>query len=218
MENSQLKSYIENLEETFDFIELRFDEYRRESQKFVEEQNGELQEQERKIANLMAQNSAMETRLSLLQSSIFHRIKVLVCNITSNIAFGIFPQMTFRHRALGALNKLGFDIQTLPFKFIFDSEFYLLNFENGEVTSDDALKHYLSIGEANGLCPNRYFDPIYYEKTNSQYLKGKSNRLLHFLESGLSCGLVPSKIMEDYVYLAYKENVEPHFYLARKFQ
>ena len=58
--------------------------------------------------------------------------------------------------------------------------------------ADSPLDHYLSKGEALGLRPNPWFDPLYYREKNPDVVRAGVSAFLHFCEYGGQEGRAPS--------------------------
>ncbi len=210
MQDLEFKNSIEGIEETFAAIEKQFARYRKDSEKYI-------LEREKAFAKCDAERIALDFQLKKAQSNFGFKLVDLIKRALNKLIYSLSPSFGFNLRAKRALRDMGLNPDFEYSYLVFDLNFYESQIGSQNSVIRNQLGHYLEFGEKNGLWPNRYFDPKFYEKENPNIKFGKSCLLLHFLEYGLMSGSVPSKLERDFVFEAAKANVTPAVFLANKY-
>jgi O-antigen biosynthesis protein len=84
---------------------------------------------------------------------------------------------------------------------LFDTEYYLKNNADVELSQINPLSHFFIAGAKELRQPCRLFDPRYYLSHNSISPEGQQNPLLHFIKIGAEKGFKPSALFDSTYYL-----------------
>lgn len=96
---------------------------------------------------------------------------------------------------------------------VFDANRYARVY--GDVSASDALRHYLTFGEAEGRWPHDKFDPSFYRSQYPDVATQGGSALLHFLQFGLKEGRSPCAHLHPLSELARDAHVSLLVYYAR---
>jgi hypothetical protein len=84
---------------------------------------------------------------------------------------------------------------------LFDVDYYAASYRGMPATEFEALEHYVSYGEAEGLKPNVVFSPFYYRHQAMASLQSEQNALQHYSEAGERLGRKASLGFDPRAYL-----------------
>ncbi len=89
---------------------------------------------------------------------------------------------------------------------LFNSDWYAANYPDVLQKDIDLLDHYISVGDAKGYKPNRYFDPNWYREHAPGARKPSVNALAQYITFGHKRGKNPSnQFSSELYYEAYPE-------------
>lgn len=82
-------------------------------------------------------------------------------------------------------------IETISQSYLFDHTYYNKEANiNGE--KSDAIRHYVDIGEPQGVSPSSDFDPVFYGICNPDVEQSEHNKLFHYIKYGQQEGRYPN--------------------------
>ena len=90
----------------------------------------------------------------------------------------------------------------------FEEEWYRKTYDINP--ADDALLHYILIGDFEGYNPNAVFDTIWYRKQSFPNLSSNTNALIHYLKYGKEYNLGVSEIFHPNEYLKVNKDISEY--------
>jgi hypothetical protein len=100
----------------------------------------------------------------------------------------------------GELNHLQ-TMRVLLTSGLFDSEYYFTIYKDVQGSDVDAVRHYVTKGEAEGRKPNVVFSPLYYRENAMGSALADRNALQHYIEVGERIGYKASLSFDPHAYL-----------------
>lgn len=84
---------------------------------------------------------------------------------------------------------------------LFDVDYYYDQFAQDAKPPADPIDHYIDAGEAEGKCPNEFFDPAWYAAQRSTGESEGLNQLVHYVLVGKRQGMAPGLHFDPEFYL-----------------
>jgi glycosyltransferase involved in cell wall biosynthesis len=98
-------------------------------------------------------------------------------------------------------NASTYDIEEIEHSGLFDFDFYRRQAPGAHKYPRGAAAHFLEIGAAEGLSPNKLFDSAFYLSHNPDVAEAGKNSLLHFILHGATGSASPHPLFDIVYYL-----------------